>query len=286
MGPSPGAGRVQPRRPRTPPPRGRLARRLLTAGVALTAAVVLADVAGVPLGPVRGVGSSLLGPVERAVAPGGGEEQRQAEEALAVRERLRALEDQQRTDDASQTIAAETAELTAAVDLVPGRVVGLARGGASGPERLTIDLGSRDGIEADLAVVAPGGLVGRVVEVSPWTSDVEVIGSGGADVGVRVGAERLLGALTGSDAVTARDADQLVVTSLTRGRLAVGDEVVTLGSPGGRPYPPGVAVGEVARVADRAGQLTDTAVVDPHVDLARVDVIAVLVPSPGSEGTG
>ena len=62
--------------------------------------------------------------------------------------------------------------------------------------------------------------------------------------------------------------------------MRAGDAVTTLGSPGSRPYPPGIAVGEVTRVERAPGRLTDTAVVRPAVDLATIDVVAV-VTGPG-----
>jgi len=37
---------------------------------------------------------------------------------------------------------------------------------------VTIDAGTRDGISRDLTVLNGQGLVGRVVEVGPWTSTV------------------------------------------------------------------------------------------------------------------
>ncbi len=69
-----------------------------------------------------------------------------------------------------------------------------------------------------------------------------------AGVGVRTGAKGVIGTLTGSDPTTSHDADELVVTQLGRDAVGAGDEVVTLGSPNGRPYPPGITVGTVTDV--------------------------------------
>jgi len=62
--------------------------------------------------------------------------------------------------------------------------------------------------------------------------------------------------------------------------VTVGDVVKTLGSVHERPYPPGIAVGTVASVDPAAGRLTATAVVRPAVDVARLDVVAVLLGPP------
>lgn len=244
-------------------------RRVLPALLVLTVLVLLADLAGAPLGPLRGIGTAVLGHVERFVAPGGNEADRITQDNIRLRERVRSLEDAQRTGE--QVDGLTTGNLPS----VTARVVALDRAGASGPERITLDVGRRDGVRTDSAVLAPGGLVGRVVSVGEWSADVEVVG-GASAVGVRTGTRRVIGSLSGSDPTTSHAAGELVITQLTRDRVAAGDEVVTLGSPGQRPYPPGVRVGTVARIERAPGALTDTAVVEPAVDLATVDVVAVI----------
>ena len=82
--------------------------------------------------------------------------------------------------------------------LVPARVVAVGASGPAGPERVTIDAGSRDGVEVDRTVVAAEGLVGRVVSVAPWTSDVLLVGSPDLTVGVRVGPRGVLGEASGA----------------------------------------------------------------------------------------
>ena len=152
-------------------------RRVLPALLVLTLLVLLADVAGAPLGPLRGAGSATLGPIERLLAP------RADESALLTEENLRLAERVRRLEDAAATTSAQGDLPTGRLTSVTGRVVALDRAGASGPRRVTLDIGRRDGVRADSAVIAPGGLLGRVVEVAEWTSDVEVIGSRGAGVG-------------------------------------------------------------------------------------------------------
>lgn len=253
-------------------------RRLLPALLVLTVAVLLADLAGAPLGPLRGGGAAVLGPVTRFVAPGEHEASTLEEENIRLRERVRQLEGQGRSSRGEDALPTEGRRT------VTARVVALDRSGVSGPERVTVDVGRRDGVRADRAVIAPDGLVGRVVEVAESTADVEVIGSARAGVGVRTGTKGVIGTLTGSDPTTDHAADELVVTQLGRDRTAAGDDVVTLGSPGERPYPPGITVGTVASVDRAPGRLTDTALVEPAVDLPTLDVVAVVVGPAPEEG--
>lgn len=245
-------------------------RRVLPALLALTLLVLLADLAGAPLGPLRGAGANTLGPLERLLAPGDDETAELKKENLRLAERVRQLEDAQSVTRESAGLATDGLETTSA------RVVAVERSGTAGPERVTIDRGRRAGIRLDSAVLAPGGLVGRVVEVAEWTADVEVVGAAGAGVGVRTGENGVIGSLVGTDPTTDHEADELVVSQLVRDRAKTDDEVVTLGSPGARPYPAGITVGRVTRVERAPGRLTDTALVEPAVDLATVDVVAVV----------
>ena len=68
-------------------------RRVLPVLLVLTALVLLADLAGAPLGPLRGVGDQVLGPVERLVAPGPDETDRLEQDNLRLDEQVRRLED-------------------------------------------------------------------------------------------------------------------------------------------------------------------------------------------------
>ena len=133
-------------------------RRVLPVLLVLTALVLLADLAGAPLGPLRGVGDTVLGPVERLVAPGPDETDRLEQDNLRLDEQVRRLEDR-------EGVADQVERLDPDLESVTARVVALDRAGASGPERVTVDVGRRDGVRADSAVIAPDGLVGRVVSV-------------------------------------------------------------------------------------------------------------------------
>jgi rod shape-determining protein MreC len=62
---------------------------------------------------------------------------------------------------------------------------------------------------------------------------------------------------------------------LEHSSVAVGDTVTTLGSVGGKPFMADIPVGTVVSVDPDRGQLTSTAVVEPDVDAATLDVVAV-----------
>jgi len=257
-------------------------RRPLLVLVAATVVVMAADVAGWPgASELRGAGAAALGPLER-LARSGTSGPLDADGPAAGRVRLgyetpalgRSLEEARRLS------ALLEAPATRAVRFVPARVVAVGAQGASGPERITVDAGSRDGVTKDLTVVSAEGLVGRVVSTGPWTSDVLLVGSADLTVGVRVGRAGTLGSITGAAGERPRPAGQLSLELVQRGTVGVGDPVTTMGSAGGRPFLPGIRVGTVRAVDAARGQLSPTAAVAPAVDVTTLDIVGILLSTP------
>lgn len=256
-------------------------RRLVALAVLVTCALLLVDLVGGPgLGLLRRGAATVLGPLERVLAPSG----RAGEDQLR-----RENEDLQNALRQSEVAGAESAgssallssPSTAGARVVPARVVGVAAPGPQGVVRLTIDVGSRDGIDVDRTVVASGGLVGRVASVAPWTSDVLVLGGPDVVVGARVGTAGALATVGGSTvAATDRTQGRLGLALVQTGALAVGDEVRTLGSVDGRPFVPGVLVGRVTAVEPQRGRLAPSGTVAPAVDVSTLSVVGVLLSAP------
>lgn len=259
-------------------PRGHRSRRLLAAALVGTGLVVALGASGASgFEPVRGAAASVLGPLERALGPGEDAVSRARTEQAALAARLAVAE---RAVGATPDLTALLADPTlAGMPLVAARVVAVGASGPAGPERVTIDAGSRDGVEVDRTVVTAQGLVGRVVSVAPWTSDVLLLGSPGLAVGVRVGERGVLGEASGS-AVTgaSRPAPGLLSLGLVeRGSMTRADAVTTLGSVGGRPYVAGIRVGTVRDVDPGVGRLAPTGTLTPAVDPTTLDVVAVVL---------
>jgi rod shape-determining protein MreC len=86
-----------------------------------------------------------------------------------------------------------------------------------------------------------------------------------------------IGALSGTaDSMTGSTALRLTLFS-TSAVLKTGQELVTFGSVGGRPYVPGIPVGVVSSVTTQPGSLTPTAIVRPFVDFTGLGVVGVVV---------
>ena len=255
-------------------------RRLLVVLASLTVALLLADLAGWGVADgVRRAGAVVLGPVQRALS-GAQPDALTALERENVRLRTQLADERRRAADLGRLDELLGSTTTAGRTLVPARVVASDLSPLGG-RTVTLDVGSRDGVRADSTVVSAEGLVGRVVSVAPWTSDVQVLGSAGSVVAVRVGPAGTLGTVRTPVAgdVESRPRGSLSLSTIAPGTAVVGDVVRTLGSVDETPYAAGVVVGTVTAVDPDHGQLTRGATVRPATDPDAIDVVAVIVPT-------
>ena len=158
--------------------------------------------------------------------------------------------------------------------LRPARVIG--RDPASWWQAVHLDVGARDGVTTNLAVLAPEGLVGRVAEVGPGTCRVVLIGDPNCPVSAALADSRETGIVKGASAGDFRGA---IVDLSYVSRDAVvrpGQKVITSGQ--GGIYPPGIVVGEVidSRLVEAGIYLE--ARVRLAVSLASIDHVWVRLP--------
>ncbi len=116
--------------------------------------------------------------------------------------------------------------------------------GTSGSEQsrvLYIDKGSSDGIMPDMAVITPTGIVGKIVQVFPDSSQVLPINDQFSGVGAALKDSRLQGILKGA----ANGATTLQYI-MSDEKVVPGEEVITSG--GDRIFPKGLPVGRVVSV--------------------------------------
>jgi rod shape-determining protein MreC len=136
---------------------------------------------------------------------------------------------------------------------------------------LTIDRGRQDGVRSDLAVIAPDGVVGRVVG-SPGSraAQVQLLIDRNAAAGALIERTRASGVVVGTD-----DSSELKLEYVPNLEdVKVGDEVVTSGIDG--IYPKGFRIGVVTEVADGVG-LYQLIQVSPVVEFSQIeDVLVVL----------
>ncbi len=145
--------------------------------------------------------------------------------------------------------------------------------GASGSDQsrvLTIDKGSRDGLRPDMAVITQDGIVGKLRDVFPNTSQVLEINDQTSGAGVILATTRMRAILRGTTA------GRVQIGNLTAdSRIKPGEQVVTSG--GDQVYPRGLPVGTIESIAaDPDHQPYTAIVVRPAVDLNRVEEVLVI----------
>jgi rod shape-determining protein MreC len=120
------------------------------------------------------------------------------------------------------------------------------------------------------AVIAPDGLIGRVVEVRSGVSIIQVLTDPASTVGAHTVRTRTVGIVEGD----ARGTMRLKYMAREGGGIRVGDLVVTSGT--GGVFPRGIPIGRVRAIDDRGAALFHYAMLTPVVDFARVDEVLLL----------
>lgn len=145
-------------------------------------------------------------------------------------------------------------------------------------QTLTIDAGSTSGIHTNMTVISGFGLVG-VVKIAYVNSAVVQLASDPAfRVGARIAGTQQIGILSGQG--TRKGVLQLLDNTT---EVKVGDAILARGSNNGRPFVPGVPIGEVTAVDNSAGAVTQTADVKFYTNFSTLGVVAVVVSAPSAD---
>ncbi len=149
----------------------------------------------------------------------------------------------------------------------------IAAGASPDFRTVTIDTGRESGLHRDRAVIAPAGIVGRVVMSGLHASEVQLLVDRNAAVGALIERSRAQGVMMG----TGGPLLQMQYVAETAD-VKPGDAVMTSGIDG--IYPKGFVIGQVETVRHGVGGYKLIAV-RPAVDLTRLEeVLVVLTPPP------
>jgi len=143
--------------------------------------------------------------------------------------------------------------------------------GSSGSETsrlIYIDRGARDGIEANMAVITPTGIVGKILRAYPTTSQVLEITDQSSGVGATLVKSRLQGILKGQPS-----GDPRLAYIMSDEAIEPGEEVITSG--GDRIFPKGLPVGKVASVSPGKDLFLNVRVT-PTANLGRLEEVLVI----------
>jgi len=147
-------------------------------------------------------------------------------------------------------------------------------GGASPEFRtITIDKGNSEGVHNDMAVLAPAGVVGRIIQPSSRASKVQLLIDRNAAAGALIERTRAQGVVIGTGI------DELRMDYVPGSAdVKTGDMVVTSGIDG--IYPKGFVIGQIQSVTRGAGEYS-AIVIRPAVDFTTLEaVLIVLTPPP------
>ncbi|HKP86766.1 MAG TPA: rod shape-determining protein MreC [Blastocatellia bacterium] len=139
--------------------------------------------------------------------------------------------------------------------------------------RLTIDLGTLDGVRLNMPVATAGGVVGRIISVGPNFSVVQVITDKQAGLGAMLQNSRAMGEVRGFD--NARCELRNISTNET---VQPGEAVVTTGLD--RIYPRGLLIGTVESIDTDPNAPFDRIIVKPAAPVDRLEHVLVLLVEP------
>ena len=145
-------------------------------------------------------------------------------------------------------------------------------------QTITIDAGTRSGIQANMTVISGFGLVGVVKSALANSALVQLASDPAFRVGARIAGSQQIGILSGQG--TRKGVLQLLDNSQ---EVKVGDAILARGSNNGRPFVPGVPIGEVTAVDNSASAITQTAEVKFYSNFATLGVVSVVVGAPSTD---
>jgi rod shape-determining protein MreC len=245
-----------------------------------------------PLGLMGRIAHRIVGPVQGAVDDGARplsdwwdgitnsghlkrDNRRLQEEVAALRgKQIEAEEAIKENNELKKSLALHNALL---VKNVTGLVVG--RDPGNFDPTLTIDKGSETGISVNMPVIAPEGIVGKVIEVWSGGAQIQVLTDPNFAVGVQTPGHGGSPPTTGIASGQANSHD-LAVEFDAGTKVIVGDQIVT--SPQSTLFPSGLAVGTIATVTNQPGNTGVNATIAPYVHLGALQHVTVLLWSPGT----
>ena len=196
------------------------------------------------------------------------------EEVAQLRVRLqqeRGLAEQSRTLQSLLNLKTHITVTTTAASVIAG--------GASPEFRtMTIDKGTGDGLRADMAVIAPAGVVGRIIMPTSRAAKVQLLIDRNAAAGALVERTRAQGVVVGTGG------EQLRMDFVPGSAdVKAGDSVVTSGIDG--IYPKGFVIGQIESVHRGAGEYS-AIVIGPAVDFSALETVLIVLTPPAAADPG
>jgi rod shape-determining protein MreC len=139
-----------------------------------------------------------------------------------------------------------------------------------------INKGRREGLAADMGVVTPAGVVGRIVKVYDHLSVVLLINDRNNAVTGLVQRTRDEGIVEGTE----KGLSQIKYLPLLS-TVKVGDAVVTSGLAGG--FPRGLPIGRITKIERREAELFLSAEIEPVSDFSKLEEVLIITAPRGTD---
>ena len=154
-------------------------------------------------------------------------------------------------------------------DLIPAEIIG--RGGDSTSGTAMINKGSKAGVKAGLSVVNREGLVGKVIEVSPFSSKILLLTSAQSVVSAALSHTHTNGAVSGGYGGI------LKMKFVPEDTEIITRESVVV-SPSSLDYQRGVKIGEISSSGKSADSLFLDISIKPSVNFSKLGVVFICKP--------
>jgi rod shape-determining protein MreC len=244
-----------------------------------------------PAHSLRQVGGAVFGTAERAVSAvtdpfvgffGHGTGSGDTDQVAALQRQVLQLRTELSQEQLSKADYRQLSSMLAlsgrgGYRVVAASVIAMAQGYA---QSVTLDAGSADGVAAGDTVLNGQGLVGTVTAASSQTCTVLLATDATSVVGVTLSPSGQLGWVTGPGKSSSGSGLLRLQVLDENASLSAGEQLVTSASIHDRPYVPGVPVGVISKVENRAGSLTALALVQPYVDFTSLGVVGIVVAPP------
>jgi len=134
---------------------------------------------------------------------------------------------------------------------------------------IIINRGSDDGIKRGMPVVSEKGLIGRISNVIPAASRVQLITDPRSRLSIRIQPTNVEGILSGS--ITG----ELVLDFIPQdANISTSDLVLTSGL--GGDYPPNILIGQVSGIKKQDYALFQSGSVQPTVDFTKLEIVLII----------
>jgi rod shape-determining protein MreC len=227
------------------------------------------------LTPVQKVGSWVVSPFRNFLSDVThlGRTRNQMEKLKAENEKLRLKLQNRETADAQLKQLKGVLNLagTGGYKVVSAKVISQGSS-TSFTQTIAIDAGTTSGIHTNMTVLSGYGLVGVVKYAYPNSALVQLASDPAFKIGARIAGTQQIGILSGQG--TRKGVLQLLDNTT---QVRKGDVLLARGSQNGRPFVPGVPIGEVTSVDNSPGAVTQTADVKFYTNFSTLGVVAVVV---------